>query len=84
MPVEVEDRLSYLYQLLRRGRIPRRGLLQYLEAERGLKVGQLENLPTDQINALIQELRDRQQRAILQERVLTIDMEPLFPELALR
>jgi hypothetical protein len=70
--------------LLRRGRIPRRGLLQYLETERGLKVGQLENLPPEQVNALIQELRDRQQRAILQERILTIDMEPLFPELAVR
>lgn len=84
MSVEVEDRLSYLYQLLRWGRIPRRGLLQYLEAERGLKVGQLESLPLEQINELIRELRDRQRRATLQEQVLTIDMEPLFPELALR
>jgi hypothetical protein len=81
--VEVEGRLSYLYQLLRLGRIPRRGLLQYLAAERGLEIGQLESLPLEQINLLIKELRDQQRCAALQERVMTIDMEPLFPELAL-
>ncbi len=82
--LELEDRLSRLYQLLRRGRIPRRGLLQYLAVERGLEVERLESLPLEELDRLIRELRDQEQRALILERVLTIDMEPLFPELALR
>jgi hypothetical protein len=81
---ELESRLARLYQLLRQGRIPRRNLLQYLARERGLEVERLESLPLEELDRLIKELRDRRQRALLLERVLTIDMEPLFPELTLR
>lgn len=80
----LEERLSRLERLLRRGRIPRRGFLQYLAVERGLEVERLECLPLEELDRLIRELRDQEQRAALLERVLTIDMEPLFPELALR
>ncbi|MGQ9477447.1 MAG: hypothetical protein ACUVRH_03035 [Candidatus Bipolaricaulia bacterium] len=81
--LELEGRLSRLYQLLRRGRIPRRGLLRYLAVERGLEVERLESLPLEELDRLIRELRDQEQRALILERVLTIDMEPLFPELAI-
>lgn|GEM_PF-4293048 len=77
-----EERLLYLEWLLRRRRIPRRSLLQYLTAERGLKIERLENLLPEQVNRLIAELHDRRRREALLERVLTIDMEPLFPELS--
>jgi hypothetical protein len=76
--------LAYLDRLLRRERIPRQSLLQYLATEQGLRVEQLEGLPLEQINRLIAELRDRRRREALLERVLTIDMESLFPELSPR
>lgn len=77
-----EERLRYLERLLRRRRVPRRSLLQYLAAERGVEVEELEALPPQEIDRLIGELRDRRRREVLLEQVLTIDMEPLFPELA--
>ena len=79
-----EERLLYLERLLRRRRVPRRSLLQYLAAERGVEAEELEKLPPEQIDWLIRELRDRRRGEALLERVLTIDMEPLFPELAAR
>lgn len=79
-----EERLLYLERLLRRRRVPRQGLLRYLAAERGVEVEELEALPPGEIDRLIAELRDRRRREALLERVLTIDMEPLFPELATR
>lgn len=82
--LSAEERLLYLEQLLRRRRIPRRSLLQYLATEYGLQVERLEGLPLEEINRLIAELRDRRRREALLEQVLTIDMEPLFPELAAR
>jgi len=79
-----EERLLYLERLLRRRRVPRRSLLRYLAAERGVEVEELEALPPEEIDRLIGELRDRRRREALLEQVLTIDMEPLFPELAAR
>ena len=46
------------------------------------EVEQFESLPLEELDRLIKELWDREKRALILERVLTIDMEPLFPELA--